>query len=1800
MENNRNLNYSLKLLLIMALLLVNVSAGAQSLNSLWKKVESAAKEDNPQEVILQSGKLFELARQQKLVPEMLRAYLTRMAWRKSVSPDSLETDRKELLNMAENAQNSVDRQVIYFLYGLVADTDAEQYLKKALAVEEKDEALLRQLASTSALNYKPVVTPGNASRVYNHDLLSLFRTTLDSNAWKYRNYSWMKEVFVRDMALYKTLQNREAALSVALEWDEYRFQFALPVSRKNFLNALAEEYKDLMLCAEVENRLAQEEPLQEAMPRLKRTIAQYSKYDRLEELKSNLEGLVCPNASFRTSSAAYPGKPFPVNYTVFNVSSVQVVWRKLNDVNYPERKLHEGSYYLDEAYLSNLLRKSVGVTDPFICKTADEAFARVSSSFSVTAPAVPGVYLLEIAPLACTEYPAAKAKKTYLPIVVSKWMIINVPVANNKQEILVLDSWTGKPVPGAQVHRYELKNNEKNYVEAATFVTNERGVFLNEIPEKRPQQYWAVEKEGDRSRIGWLSDTFFSEEKEDRKNLHAQIFTDRSIYRPGQVVEYSLLLRDSNKEQAKVVPQQTVIVSLREGRHWQELKKDTLKTDEFGVSSGKFVLPSDCSPGTYQLTTNYGVQVGFKVEEYKRPTFDAHWEPVTVSYKKGDTVLLKGKALTFTDAPVQGARVVLKMIRRVKWLWRNRDMDVLSQDTLFTDDKGEIEYAVTLNLPENQAQMDEASLFYDFEVEMTVTSKDGETRVATTTLSVANTPFLFWADTEELVNKKKIQPWTVHLTNLTRVDQQQEISARLLTAEEKKLVWTGSITSGSPYSPDFLTTLASGRYVLELVHDSLKLEKELALVSMDDRSPLPGSTLWSYSESNEFDKDHEALVQLGTSLHDACLQYFIYDNKGRVEQGSYMLNDSLTLLHIPYKESYNQGVSLSLLLVHEGKEYREQKIIKLKQPDKKLKAEWIFVRDYSQPGMKEEWKLKLTLPSGYPANANLMAVLYDASLDRIYNHNWSVSVNKFRHIISPNLEAMNISVFRHMEFPTLTQYVFKERLFDRFDGTLFTADRIMKEEKAMVTMTSSRMVKNAAPLAMAEVEDEEQILYQIPAERKEEPANLRTEFQETAFFYPMLRTDEDGVVSLNFTLPQSITEWHLLGLAHTREMDYTSDIEKYLKVTQPFEVHPNMPRFIRKGDKVNLPVTLRNFTDAVQEGKLTFVLKDSTMTHVLLRKEMSFKVKDSETLFIPFTAPDYVGETICQVYASSVDFSDGEQHELPVLSDEVWLEETRAYYLNHPEQVVSLDNMLNKGKLWNKTSSMNVSVVNNPVWKIVKDLSQVREQKTNMNAVDLALSFYAQCLSMAIAKQQPVVERNGMLAADSLAAVSYLDQLEKLQQKDGGFAWFSGMRSSTYITRLLTEAFARLSALEIPVPESARFKNIVARSMRYLDTEMVAYYKSVKKQKDYSGLNTDVLHYLYLYTLMEKEQSKEVAEACRYFVKELPKEMASLSIYQKAMASIVLQANNQLDEAQKFIRSVVGYSVYTDELGRYYDTDKAHYSWRNYRIPTQTMVVEGLVKVATDDIQVTSGSESMKKQQLLSDYIRWILNQKRTQSWDNSANTLDALYAILNVNPGQKQLTEATDKTVNQTYTYTDFSSLPKTWTLRKESSDSPVAWASISLKSLVKQAEVAEEESHTGFQLHVEYQREVVKDTRLKYETLTGTTLKVGDKIRAVIRLKVDRDMDFVEVRLPRATCFTPAASLSGYRWNNGLGYFYMIKDAESRFCIDRLPKGSYEITEDFFVGLKGSYSSGIPVAQCTYAPEFSAHGTSVVMKAQ
>ena len=1737
---------------------------AQTLNEVWKRVEKAAQDGNPQEVILQSGKMYDLARQQRNVPEMLRAYLTRMNWREDLAPDSLEQDQQGLLRWAQETKDPVDQSVLRFVYGMVAqnDTASTTVLRQAVALDSP--SLFQKLSVTSALNYKPVVIEGKGSKLYHHDLLSLYRRTLSQQV----SQPWITQLFQRDRDFYLSHGNREAALSVALEWEDTG---NLPETRTAFLEDLAQQYADLPLCAEVQRRLAQHEKKSEAITRLKQALATYPKYAYLDELRQDLDALVHPSGHFSIPQNGYPEKPVQVTYHVINIQTLHVALYRL-----PQ------SAFLQENQKQKELRKQGTLVWEKDLKVTDTPFLQVDSAFTFTAPATTGCYLLELRSKESADYPTEKSTSTYLPLTISTLRPVAIPFDGKKMEIQVLDEWTGHPVPQATLARYLLDRKQQTYQLKETLQTDAEGKLVYPVNRKEGMGYWSAEKDGEKSRIRSLSGDFYSREQS-AKERRVEVFTDRSLYRPGQEVLFSAIVWNQKSDSIGTASDAEIEVRLY-GRTRKEIQKLTLKTDAFGVAAGKFLLPKDAETGYYTLRTDEG-ETQIQVEEYKRPTFDVRWEPTEEAYAEGDTVQLIGVAQTFTDLPVQHARVEVHTVLRERLFWRTRGETVLQTDTLYTDERGRFTLPVTLNIPSPR----KGHTLYQFEVRMTVTSQDGETHTAQTQLILRNTPAVLWTDLPGRINKQKPASWTIHLENAGGRDLQQEVHLELLDKETQKTVWTGTQTSGTSFPTDFLRNLLSTAYTLRLTCDTLHAEQDFVLYSMTDARPIGHQPLWVYQEDTD--------IQFGTSLQDAYITYHIYNKVGRLESRSVILSDQLQLLHLPYKPEYGDGITVCFSLLYQGEYFEQSVAIQKPLPEKKMKSEWISFRDETQPGAAEIWRLRLSLPNGRAAAANLMAVLYDASLDRIVPHHWHLGVRFNRWLPSVNLSNRQWNNSAQLSFPAAHTYKIGVCQYDALDDNLLMHvyyGRMMGNEVMMLSASAPAMAKGMR-MAKADLAVEESAIADaaVATEEGERPAEtpipvkLRSDFKETAFFFPALRTDRNGEVQLEFTLPQSITEWHLLGLAHTQEMDYTTDMNEHIKVKQPFLVQPNLPRFIRKGDQVNLPVTVRNQSGEMQQGDLVLVLKDSTLVRVLHTQKLSFQVEPSgeQTYAFSFRAPDYVGGAICQIYAQGADYSDGEQHELPVLSDEVWLEENRAYYLNSSKQVVSLENLLGHGKLWNETSMLTVKMVNNPLGEVVRELQENEQKEPAQNVVDLTLAYYVQCLSGACG-----------LPSDGKKAQEYLAQLEKLQQTDGGFAWFHGMPTSAYLTRLVTEALVRLSTLEVKHASEEQFNRIIRRSMHYLDGEMLRYYQWIQKQKKQTEISYETVHYLYLCALNPHLMSNDCKAACQYFLNLLPRNLNNQSIYLRSMSALVLEKNNRHEEAQKFIRSVVSYSVCTEELGRYYDTNRAPYSWRNYKIPTQTLVIEAVQKVAQAQVQVTS-EQTVEKQVLLTEYLKWLLNQKRTQHWESTDNTLDALYALLNTEGFKQPLPNSDGQTVIQHYTHTDLPQLPREWTLERQKTDSPMAWGSISVKSLVKIDDVHFEEPHTGFTLEVEYQKEVVENGKKTYKQVAEKELHVGDKVRRVARIKTDRDMDFVELCCPRAACLEPAQQLSGYRWGGNVGYYYQLRDQESRFFMDHLTKGTHELIEEFFVTLRGTYSTGIPQVRCTYAPEFGTHGESIFL---
>ena len=1362
----------------------------------------------------------------------------------------------------------------------------------------------------------------------------------------------------------------------------------------------------------------------------------------------------------------------------------------------------------------------------------------------------------------------------------------------------------------------------------------------------------------------WKNDYYYKESK--RKEV-LQLFTDRSIYRPGQTVYVSGLAYEMEKDSTRVLADKKYTVSLYDANN-NETGKVEVRTNGFGSFSGQFVLPSPCLTGYFSLRVA-DTSVSFKVEEYKRPTFDVTFEPVKVEYQVGDSIEVVGMAKTFAGAPVQNARVHYNISRSYAWFWRFMGRGSARwEGEAMTDADGK--FSVPVHFEIDSDRRESPLWYYTYNIQADVTDGAGETQQANLSLPLGSTSMVLNMDNlpDNLVKEKKLE---IKLTamNLSGEPVDTPVTYQVVEMEKQKdgqekegrKILTGTVEANKSFVPEAIYALPSGNYRLKLsAKDTQDREctafKNFLLFSLNDKRPPFVITDWFYQDGLEFDAASPATIYIGSSEKNVYLLYDVFAGNKRLESKRIQLSDSVISFRFPYKKEYGDGILVSMAFVKDGRLYSHNAQIMKPAPEKKLQLKWTTFRDKLRPGQEEEWKLTVLYPDGRPAEAEMLATMYDASLDKIYSaHKLDFGVD-FHYVVP--LTYWNTSYMRnaylYVDFPLkrlrAVPLEYSELIIPstgRMEAVVVgyggspraaltgslkirgrsAANAVMKQEAVTDMVLQEEMVETSAQ-ENAEMDSSEEL-----AETGD--IQIRENFAETAFFYPQLRTNETGEISISFVLPESLTRWKFMGLAHTRNVDY-GKIEATATASKEFMLQPNMPRFVRVGDKANIAASLMNLSDKGVKGTVCMELFNPETEKVFYSQKQKFDVKGGETGHVNFTfeVSDKYTVMACRMVADGDTFSDGEQRYIPVLTDKQWVTETVPLNVNgEGAHTFSLENLFNKHSKTASEQRLTVEFTAHPAWYAVQALPVVAHPQ-NEDALSWATAYYAHSLAAYIVKENPRIKqvfdswkaqggtketfmsnlqknqelKNILLAEtpwlaeatneaeqkqriatlfdlntmNSQLAVS-VEKLGELQNADGAWSWYKGMQGSRYVTTQVMEMLVRLNALTHQDADS-RMQPMIQKGFEYLGKQAAEEYKSMKEaeKKGAVGIrpSEQVLRYLYICALDGKAPVDEKVN--RYFIDKLSGEGKELTIYEKALGAIILQQAGKVAEAKLFMQSLMEYSVVTDEMGRYFDTPKARYSWFSYKIPTEVAAMEAIQRITKD----TKAIDEMK---------RWLLKQKQTQTWETPIATADAVYALmatgasdLLANTGGVEITLG--KEVIRTPADDAIGYIKKTvsgdvMNIKKVSVDKEgtgMGWGAVYAQYLESMDQI----SGQGNGLSVS--RQLYKGDEALNES---APLKVGDKITVRLTVKADRDMDFVQIKDDRAACMEPLQAVSGFRWSNGLGYYQATKDASTQFFIDQMRKGTYVIEYQVYVNRTGEYQAGIATVQSAYAPEFGGH---------
>lgn len=1898
---------------------------AQSYDKLWKQVEQAQQKSLPETIVRLTGEIYKKAEIEKNSPQMLKAYVWQMRFREEITPDSFYVSLNGLEQWVKTTDKPLDRAVLHSLIGsMYADyasqnrwklnrrTDLEevtpsndirewsknQFVTKVMsetAVTFQDSLLL---LDTSSRSYIPFVELGVTSDYYHHDMYHLLASRAIASLESLSGLgsdslinARIEGIYRHMMDSYRRTDNLDALLLTNLDYLQWKRRtdpgfrpYHAPEGRIGLtqdpylaaLNKLIAENQSRDICAEVYLLKAQE-AVNAGVPAsglqlCDEAISRYPAYHRINALKELKQDILSPDFTVQTPSAVYPGEEFDLKVSFKNLKSFAV---QLYAIDLPVRP--NAVEVPDETFLKKHGRLLSSVH--YVLFPSGD-YKMQDSIFHMKAPET-GLYALRIVPDAEVRSNSAKFLSS------TRFKVLTRSLPSKLSEVAVLDDMSGKPIEGVLLSVFDRQNKQ-----LLTATTNAEGKA--QFASSGEYRYLTAAKGADTAMPQiylWGGNYNFTD---DTKPVSAvTLLTDRSLYRPGQTVYVKGIAYEQYPDSAHVLAGREYTLTLTDA-NGQEVGTKKLRTGDFGSFTAEFVLPSVCLNGTFSLNTQNGFRT-IQVEDYKRPTFDITFEPVTESYRLGDRVELKGNVKTFSGVPLQDIPVTYTITRSLcSWRMWGVNPVILASDTVRLGADGNFELPVDLKPDTSGSDLDDGddtSSYYDYKVQVSVTNVAGETQTSEISLRAGKTSLLLFADINGLICKDDSIKATFQVNNLERKPVAVEGSYQLFSIsdyEESKAVKDQKVSAQAILSGSFRSneetllsdwkTLPSGAYklvasVTDTQGRKSETEKVVILFALNDKRPPVSMPLWYYEVNTRFDAEHPALFYFGTSEKDAYVLMDVFSGNKHLESKLLHLSDSLVRFEYPYREAYGNGLGITFAFVRKGIVYEQEVSLTKRLPDYTLNIRWDVFRDKLRPGQEEEWKLTIRNPQGSPVLAEMLATMYDASLDKIWKadqslqlyYHLSVPVSHWRRDYADSnyfyfgfrqrsLKVPSFS-YDHFVLPPVG-YAVAEVLAITNDAAPVTRyarmrgmgamKQQMKSEAADDVLFESELISVSQDAGAVNQADH-------PAVNGAADIELRTNFAETAFFYPQLHTNAQGEVSFSFRMPQSLTTWNFRGYAHTQNM-MTGQINATAVTSKEFMLTPNLPRFVRVGDHTSIAASVSNLTGKSMSGTVKLVLFNPMTDQVISTQQKKFNAGPGQTVGVDFlfTVTDKYEVLGCRMIAEGGNFSDGEQHLLPVLSNKENLTETLPMPVRGEQtRTFSLADLFNHHSKTATNRRLTVEFTANPAWYAVQALPAL-SQPRNDDAISWATSWYANTMASYIMNAQPRIraifdswklgggtketflsnlqknqEVKNILLSESpwvMEATSESEQkeriatlfdlnnirnnnavallkLQELQLPDGSWSWYKGMNGSLFVTDFIVEQNARIALLTGKPLEGAAL-NMQRSAFNYLHKEALQEYRSIREaEKNGSksqGISRSALKYLYLIAISDEKVPASMKEAYTYFLSRVAPSLSQQSVTEKAWSTIILQKVGKVKEAQEFMASLKEYLTRTDDQGMFFDTADSPYTWNNLKVPAHVDVMEAFERVG-EDAQVV---EEMKM---------WLLKQKQTQQWDSPVATADAVYALLyngtNLldNQGDVRIVLGNEvlETVSPAKTIVPgLGYVRRTFTDRKtvdaaeiivEKRDPGIAWGAVyaqfeeSLDKVVRQG--------SGLDVDKKLYVETIAHNNRQLQPIIGKTqLKVGDKVVVRLTVRLDRTMDFIQLKDQRAACLEPIEVLSGYRNVGDVGCYVAVKDASTDFFFDTLNKGTYVLEYSYRVDRAGSYETGIATIQSAYAPEYAAHSAS------
>jgi len=1027
--------------------------------------------------------------------------------------------------------------------------------------------------------------------------------------------------------------------------------------------------------------------------------------------------------------------------------------------------------------------------------------------------------------------------------------VSNISFVQKEDDYFILNRDTGQPLSRAKIRIWESNYDYSTRINikqrGQLFIADVYGYFhrTREIKSdlNRPtNDILEITHEKDRLFLQYpIYTNYYNNEKDIKQIESIYLFTDRSLYRSGQTVYYKGIARKGNG--ILTDQKQEIIIELYNGNS-ESVEKITKTVNEYGSFSGSFKLPQNLLNGRFYIEADDKFTVDFHVEEYKRPKFSVAFDTLKTAYKVNDSIKVTGSALAYAGNLINGAKVTYRVVRSPRFIypWLSKrlwlppaPMEISHGETV-TDNSGK--FSVTFEaIPDRKIDRKQEPVF-DYTIYTDITDSNGETRSGKTMVSVGYKSLLLKVNIPEKIVADSLKNLNIRVENMNGQFNPSEVKVKIVRLlPEKRLIrerywkrpdlfvmskteyitnfphdeydqeteresWTEDglilekiqkISSGQKFQVSE-TTFQPGSYKIEIsTHDEINQEiKDVKYTELtDQKSDKTNRPLYLWTkESNPIEPGEKTTIEIATSAENVFVINSSSQNPINMAKpfSFFPLNNQKRILDFSANETDRGGFQTDYLFVKHNRVYTYSETIQVPWTNKDLHIEYATFRDKTLPGSQEKWKVKITGHKKEKVATEMLASMYDASLDQFYKHQW----------IKPNIwllksELKNWSDTRNFTFDQalisysqITDYKSFEKNYDELLGInyspkisnvlsggnrgirirgLNTEEKQYKTSKGSVVELAfdQNALEEVVTVGYGETKKDEEVpeetapgqvklKNEIEKLKAVKENTIRKNFNETAFFIPDLRTNEKGEIEFSFTMPEALTRWKFQALAHTKDLalGYSS---KEIITQKDLMVQPNPPRFLREGDQIDFSSKVVNLTDKEMNGTVNFQLFDTetnkpvdeVFKNTNANQSFSLKSKESKSVLFPVEVPINFSKTLTwRIVAKSGSVSDGEENVLPVLSSSTLVTETMPLAMRGDgSKNFKFEKLISSGNSNTLTNqSLTVEYTSNPAWYAVQVLPYLTTT-TNDCSEQIWNRYYANSLAANIANSSPRIAK---------------------------------------------------------------------------------------------------------------------------------------------------------------------------------------------------------------------------------------------------------------------------------------------------------------------------------------------------------------------------------------------------------------------------------------------------------------------------